>query len=196
MVVCARRQALIERTAAQINQQGGSALAIQADVTSESEARVVVEQTVATYGRPHILMNDAGMSGLNEARLPETRAEDWDSLVTINLRSVYCCANYALPQIVKQGGGSIINVAAAFETRQWVNAAYAAAKGGVESLTHKLAREWFQHNIRVNCLSPGSIRRSPVKWPVEQLTVWFTRDKNVTLIMVTDNLRLKAHLVQ
>lgn len=167
VVVCARRQALIEQTAAQINRQGGAALAIQADVTNESEARAVVEQTVAAYGRLDILMNNAGMSGLNEATLTETRAEDWDSLVTINLRSVYCCARYALPRMAQQGGGSMINVAAAFETRQWVNAAYAAAKGGVESLTHKLAREWFQHNIRVNCLSPGSIRRSPVKWPVE-----------------------------
>lgn len=167
VVVCARRQALIEQTAAQINRQGRAALAIQADVTNESEARAVVEQTVAAYGRLDILMNNAGMSGLNEATLTETRAEDWDSVVAINLRSVYCCARYALPRMAQQGGGSMINVAAAFETRQWVNAAYAAAKGGVESLTHKLAREWFQHNIRVNCLSPGSIRRSPVKWPVE-----------------------------
>lgn len=167
VVVCARREMLIEQTARQINTQGAAALAIQADVTDEVQARQVVEQTVATYGRLDILVNNAGMSGFNEATLVETQAEDWDSLIAINLRSIYCCTKYALPEMVKNGGGVIINVAAAFETRQWVNAAYAAAKGGVESLTQKLAREWFQHNIRVNCISPGSIRRSPVNWPVQ-----------------------------
>lgn len=167
VVVCARRQVNSEQTARQINERGGSALALQADVTQEEQARAVVEQTVATFGRLDILMNNAGMSGFNEATLVETRAEDWDSLVTINLRGIFCCSKYALPEMVKSGGGSVINVAAAFETRQWVNAAYAAAKGGVESLTHKMAREWFRHNIRVNCISPGSIRRSPVGWPVQ-----------------------------
>lgn len=167
VAVCARREALIEQTAGQINRHGGSALALQADVTDEAQARRVVEQTVATYGRLDILMNNVGMSGLNEATLPETRAEDWDSLITVNLRSIYCCSKYALPQMVEGGGGVIINVTAAFKTRQWVNAAYAAAKGGAESLTVKMAREWFDHNIRVNCISPGSIRRSPVAWPVQ-----------------------------
>jgi NAD(P)-dependent dehydrogenase (short-subunit alcohol dehydrogenase family) len=69
----------------------------------------------------------------------------------------------------------VINVAAAYETRQWVNAAYAASKGGAESLTQKMAREWFRYNIRVNCLSPGSIRRSPVAWPVQPVKEPLTR---------------------
>ncbi|MCL4295460.1 MAG: SDR family oxidoreductase [Anaerolineae bacterium] len=169
VVVCARRETLIEQTARQVNAHGAAGVAIQADVTDEAQARRVVEQTVATYGRLDILMNNAGMSGLNEATLVETPAEDWDSLINTNLRSIFCCSKYALPEMVKGGGGSIINVAAAFETRQWVNAAYAAAKGGAESLTQKMAREWFRHNIRVNCISPGSIRRSPVGWPVQPI---------------------------
>ncbi|MBI1880107.1 MAG: SDR family oxidoreductase [Chloroflexi bacterium] len=175
VVVCARRETLIEQTARRINEHGAAALAIQADVTEEAQARRVVEQTVATYGRLDILMNNAGMSGLNEATLVETRAEDWDSLINTNLRSIFCCSKYALPEMVKSGGGSIINVAAAFETRQWVNAAYAASKGGAESLTQKMAREWFRHNIRVNCISPGSIRRSPVVWPVQPIKEPLTR---------------------
>lgn len=77
--------------------------------------------------------------------------------------------------MVDNGGGSIINIAAAFQTRQWVNAAYAASKGGVENLTQKMAREWFEHNIRVNCISPGSIRRSPVEWPIQPVTEPITR---------------------
>ena len=175
VAVCARRQALIEQTARQINENGGTALAIQADVTQESEAQAVVEQTVAAFGQLDILMNNAGMSGFNEATLVETRAEDWDSLVNTNLRSIFCCSKFALPELVKSSGGSVINVAAAFETRQWVNAAYAASKGGAESLTQKMAREWFRHNIRVNCISPGSIRRSPVTWPVKPVQEPLTR---------------------
>ena len=183
VVICARRQALIDQTAQQINEAGGAALAIQADVTHESEARTVVEQTVATYGQLDILMNNAGMSGFNEATLVETRAEDWDSLVNANLKSIFCCSKYALPEMLKGGGGSIINVAAAFETRQWINVAYAASKGGAESLTQKMAREWFQHNIRVNCISPGSIRRSPVTWPVKPVQEPLTRDGDPTDIL-------------
>ena len=164
VVLCARRQSQIEETAKEINNNNGSAIALRADVTVEAEAQaVVVERTIATYGRLDILMNNAGMSGFNEATLVETRTEDWDSLITLNLKSVYCCSKYAIPLMVKNGGGSIINVAAAFQTRQWVNVAYAASKGGVENLTQKMAREWFEHNIRVNCISPGSIRRSPVR---------------------------------
>jgi NAD(P)-dependent dehydrogenase (short-subunit alcohol dehydrogenase family) len=183
VVVCARRQELIEETAAQINAAGGSAVAIQADVTRESDAQTVVEQTIATYGRLDVVMNNAGMSGFNEATLVETRAEDWDDLVNANLRGVYCCSKYALPEMVKSGSGSIINVAAAFETRQWINAAYAASKGGVESLTQKMAREWFEYNIRVNCISPGSIRRSPVAWPVEPVREPLTRSGDPTDVL-------------
>jgi NAD(P)-dependent dehydrogenase (short-subunit alcohol dehydrogenase family) len=175
VVVCARREALIEQTAAQINEQGGRALAIQADVTDEVQARKVVEYTVTSFGRLDILMNNAGMSGLNEATLVETQTKDWDYLINANLRSIFCCSKYALPEMVKSGKGSVINVAAAFETRQWINVAYAASKGGVESLSQKMAREWFHHNIRVNCLSPGSIRRSRVTWPVQPVKEPLTR---------------------
>lgn len=175
VVVCARRQTLIEQTAAQINDAGGSALAIQADVTDEDAARALVDQTVATYGRLDVLMNNAGMSGFNEANVAETDADAWDGLIQANLRSVYCCSKYALPEMQRTGGGAVINVAAAFETRQWVNPAYAASKGGVESLTQKMAREWFMHDIRVNCISPGSIRRSPVSWPVAPIAEPVTR---------------------
>lgn len=175
VVLCARRQSLIEQTAQVINDHGGSAISIQADVTIEAEAQAVVEQAKTAYGGLDILMNNAGMSGFNEATLIETRAEDWDSLVTLNLKSVYCCSKYGIPPMMNNGGGSIINVAAAFQTRQWVNAAYAASKGGVENLTQKMAREWFEHNIRVNCISPGSIRRSPIEWPIRPVTEPITR---------------------
>lgn len=167
LVVCARRREIIDHTASQITSKGGSALVVQADLTREDEARFAVEQSLRAYGQLDILLNNAGMSGVNEASLVETRAEDWDLLVNANLRSVFCCSKYALPEMANAGGGSIINVAAAFETRQWINVAYAAAKGGVESLTQKMAREWFTKNIRVNCISPGSIRRSRVTWPVQ-----------------------------
>lgn len=130
VALCARRQSQIEQTAEAINNNGGSAIALQADVTVEAETQMVVDQTISTYGHLDILMNNAGMSGFNEATLVETRAEDWDSLITLNLRSVYCCSRYAIPPMMNNGGGSIINVAAAFQTRQWVNVAYAASKGG------------------------------------------------------------------
>lgn len=183
VVVCARRQNLIEQTARRITEAGGSALAIQADVSDEDQARSVVERTVETYGRLDVLVNNAGMSGFNEATIVETRAEDWDFLITANLRTTFCCSKHALPAMVQGGGGSIINVAAAVETRLWVNAAYAASKGGVENLTQKMAREWFAHNVRVNCVSPGSIRRSPVEWPVRPVRERLDRGGDVSDIL-------------
>lgn len=183
VVLCARRQALIEETAQEIKDNGGLTIAIQADVTVEAEAQMVVEQTITIFGGLDILMNNAGMSGFNEATLVETRAEDWDSLIHLNLKSVYCCSKYAIPHLVQGGGGAIINVAAAFQTRQWINVAYAASKGGVENLTQKMAREWFAHNIRVNCISPGSIRRSPVEWPIRPVTEPIARGGELTDIL-------------
>jgi NAD(P)-dependent dehydrogenase (short-subunit alcohol dehydrogenase family) len=183
VVVCARRTHLIEASVAEIKHNSAEAMAIGVDATVEAEVRGAVERTIDMFGRLDILMNNAGMSGFNEATLVDTSAENWDSLVNSNLKSVYCCSKYAIPAMMKYGGGSIINVAAAFQTRQWVNAAYAASKGGVESLTHKMARELFEQNIRVNCISPGSIGRSPVHWPVQPIREPITRGGDLNDIL-------------
>jgi NAD(P)-dependent dehydrogenase (short-subunit alcohol dehydrogenase family) len=138
---------------------GAQAFAVQADVAVASQVQSMVEQVVEHFGGIDILFNNAGFGTLGTV---VTLEEDtWDQVIDANLKGVFLCSKYVVPQIVKRGGGVIINMASTISVVGIKDrAAYVAAKGGVAALTRAMALDHAAEGIRVNSIAPGVIASS------------------------------------
>jgi len=121
---------------------------------SVADLNEVVATVVRTFGRLDILVNNAGI--IRRAPAIDFSEKDWDDVIHINLRSVFFLSQAAARQMVKQGGGKIINVASMLSFQGGIIVpSYTAAKSGVAGITKALANEWAMHNIHVNAIAPG-----------------------------------------
>jgi len=146
-----------ERTVAMIKEAGGDARFVRADVSKAEDVQNIVRVAIDTYGKLDILYNNAGISGVSGSTVDCTE-ENWEKTVDVDLKSVWLGMKYAIPEMLKTGGGSIINTGSQAAMRGMPNLpAYAAAKGGVVSLTRATAMEYATSNIRVNCINPGIV---------------------------------------
>jgi len=138
---------------------GAQAFAVQADVAVASQVQSMVEQVVEHFGGIDILFNNAGFGTLGTVVTLEE--ETWDQVIDANLKGVFLCSKYVVPQIVKRGGGVIINMASTISVVGIKDrAAYVAAKGGVAALTRAMALDHAAEGIRVNSIAPGVIASS------------------------------------
>jgi NAD(P)-dependent dehydrogenase (short-subunit alcohol dehydrogenase family) len=142
--------------AAEIGQRNLSALAIQADVSSEEQVDGMLAQALRRWQRVDILINNAGI--ILQARALEMTAAQWDKILTNNLKSCFLCSRAAARQMIPQGdGGRIVNISSIHaELSEPSAGAYTAAKGGMEAFSRTLATELAPHRITVNCVRPGA----------------------------------------
>jgi NAD(P)-dependent dehydrogenase (short-subunit alcohol dehydrogenase family) len=137
-----------------INIRGGSAVFLQADLTSARDVEMVVQNTVEMFSRIDILYNNAALN--HYARITETEEEDWDRVMQVNVKSIFLTCKYVLPVMMAQGGGVVINTASAAALVGLRNlAVYTASKGAVLQLSRNMALDYAQYGIRVNTLCPG-----------------------------------------
>ena len=133
---------------------GGAAMASTVDVSDSAQVKRMMDETVDRFGRLDVLVNNAGYGIRGD--VVTTTEEDWDALMAVNLKGVFLCSKHAVPHMIAQGGGAIVNTASTTATVGIADrAAYVASKGGVAALTRAMALDHAANNIRVNCVAPG-----------------------------------------
>jgi len=146
-----------QETVRMVKEAGGKATFINVDVSKEEDIKNMIKTAVDTYGKLNVLYNNAGVFGEVKSTV-EISGENFDNVIAINLKGVWLGMKYAIPEMLKAGGGSIINIASiAADVAQRCHTHYAASKGGIVSLSRVAALEYADKNIRVNCINPGPI---------------------------------------
>lgn len=144
------------RVAEEIRASGGTARAMEVDVTSLAGVEAMVAETVRRFGRLDVMVNNAGI-GLTKLMV-DTTAEEWDRVLRVNLTGVFYCSQSAARVMMGQGGGRIINIASLSGQRGGTGrAAYGASKAGVTMLTKVMAVELAPYGINVNEIAPGPV---------------------------------------
>lgn len=151
-----------EETVAAIREAKGQAIFVRCDVSKADQVAALVAAAVHTYGRLDCAFNNAGIEGAM-APIPECTEENWDRTLTVNLKSVWLCMKYELPQMQKQGQGSIVNCASIAGLVGFpALPAYVASKHGIVGLTRGAALENAKLGVRVNAVCPGVIHTAMV----------------------------------
>jgi len=182
--------AAAEETAGIIRSEGGKALAHRADVSEAADVKAMVEECASAYGRIDVLDNNVGIAELGG--VVEVSAADWDRVFAVNLKSAYLTMKQTIPLMLRQGGGSIINISSIASIRYTgvPYATYYASKAALNQLTRTTAVEYAGRQIRVNAILPGLMKTPMVEksaglaksyagGDVEEM--WRARDRQVPM---------------
>jgi 2-deoxy-D-gluconate 3-dehydrogenase len=156
VVIAARNSAKSGAAVEKIESLGTHAIAVETDVAQERDWKIVVQRALDRFGRIDILVNNAGIL---IGKTPESYTlKEWHTVIDINLTGAFIGAQAVFPEMKRQGGGKIINIASlTSKFGSAFNVPYNASKGGILQLTRGLATAWAMHNIQVNAVSPGWI---------------------------------------
>lgn len=153
VAVVDKNEAAASAVAAEI---GAAAAAFTADVGRSDQVRAMVEGAERRFGRIDILVNNAGFGF--RGNVVSIEEADWDALMAVNLKGVFLCSKYAIPAMIRAGGGAIVNTTSYTAVSAIADrAAYVASKGGVSALTRAMALDHVKENIRVNAVAPGTV---------------------------------------
>jgi NAD(P)-dependent dehydrogenase (short-subunit alcohol dehydrogenase family) len=171
-----------EETVRLVRDAGGEATFVRTDISSEADAKAMVDHAIATYGRVDTLYNNAGIMPEEDHSVVDTPVEAWDRVMAVNARGVYLGCKYAIPRMLDQGSGSIINVASfvAILGCSVPQDAYTASKGAVLALTRSLAVQFAGRGVRSNAISPG-----PIETPL--LMDWLLKDEAAKQLRLARN---------
>lgn len=185
VAVLGRTKEKLDKTVAQIQQAGGEAIPVSADISQPEEIQQAVEKTVSQWGRLDIVFANAGINGV-WAPLEELDPQEWDKTINVNLRGTYLTVKYAVPYL-KQQGGSVVITSSVNGTRMFSNTgatAYASTKAAQVAFAKMIALELASDRVRVNVICPGAIEtdissstdmqelesaREPVQYPAGQI---------------------------
>lgn len=166
----------------EVKAAGGTAIAVVADVSKEADAKRMIDETIAAFGRVDVLYNNAGIMPEADHSVIDTSVEDWDRVMAVNVRGVFLGCKYAIPKMVEQGSGSVINISSFVALMGCSNPqdAYTASKGAVLALTKSLAVQFAPKGVRTNAICPG-----PVETPL--LMDWLVKDEDAKRIRLARN---------
>lgn len=177
VVLAARRQEEGNQIAAEIKAAGGEAVFIQTDVARTQDVIKLVETTVATYGRLDCAFNNAGIGGDAMTLTADHSEENWDNVMSVNLKGVWLCMKYQIPEMLKHGGGSMVNNSSIYGLGASTvgHVPYAVSKHGVIGLTKTAAFEYAKQGIRVNAICPGFTHTELVDAAIEAIPALFEK---------------------
>lgn len=155
VVVVDRKVELARNTVQLIAAEGGMAMAVEADVTSDADCQAIVEAARETYGGIDILDNNVGIG--SRGSVVDEDPDRWDRVMDVNVKSVFLLSKYVIPVMETGGGGAIVNVASISALRPRGLTAYSTSKGAVLALTRAMAVDHAAAGIRVNCVAPGPV---------------------------------------
>ena len=157
-VICAARsQGLVDETAALIEADGGRGIAVTGDAAVEDDVRRIVEAGIKAFGKLDTLVNNAGDGGPTKP-VQEYTTDDWFYTINSCLTSSYMCTRFAVPEMIKAGGGAIVNISSTAGRRGLAyRIGYCSAKAGQVGMTYGMALELAPHNITVNAIAPGAV---------------------------------------
>jgi NAD(P)-dependent dehydrogenase (short-subunit alcohol dehydrogenase family) len=160
----------------------GDAFGVACDVTKESDVQEAIAATVKRFGGLHVLYNNAGIMMAEDHSVIDTDEWVWDKTLGVNLKGIYLCCKHGIPEMIRSGGGSVINIASfvALVGCSVPQDAYTATKGAVIALTKSLAVQFAPKGVRSNAICPG-----PIETPL--LTEWLLSDPEAKRIRLARN---------
>lgn len=157
VVIAARRVAESEQVVKQIKDEGGEATFVQTDVARQDSVRSLIERTVEIYGRLDCAFNNAGIAGDVFTPTADHTEENWNTVMDVNLKGTFLCMKYEITEMLKTGGGAIVNNSSVYGLKSSTvgHVPYAVSKHGMIALTKTAAHEYATKGIRINAVCPG-----------------------------------------